>query len=48
MQVVMDLRAVARSAKDFVTADRIRHDLSAAGIVVADGVDGAQWSVSPQ
>ncbi len=48
MRVVMDLRAVARSEKDFVTADRIRHDLSAAGVAVADGVDGAQWSVSPQ
>jgi cysteinyl-tRNA synthetase len=45
MQVVMDLRSTARGAKDFATADRIRHALSAAGIAVADGPDGATWNV---
>jgi cysteinyl-tRNA synthetase len=45
MQVVIDLRASARSAKDFTTADRIREGLGAVGIAIADGVGGATWSV---
>lgn len=48
MQVVLDVRATARSAKDFATADRIRHALSAAGIAVTDGIDGATWNAQPR
>ena len=44
MQVVIDLRGVARAAKDFATADRIRNELSTVGITIADGASGATWS----
>jgi cysteinyl-tRNA synthetase len=44
MQVVIDLRAGARAAKDFATADRIRQELGVVGIAIADGAAGATWS----
>jgi cysteinyl-tRNA synthetase len=46
MQVVIDLRAGARTAKDFATADRIRDGLTALRITVADGPTGATWSAA--
>ena len=36
-------RATARANKDFATADKIRDDLAAQGIVIEDGPDGATW-----
>jgi cysteinyl-tRNA synthetase len=39
-------RAAARAEKDFATADAIRDELVAAGIVVEDGADGASWYVT--
>ena len=36
-------RAEARARKDFAAADKIRDDLSAEGIVIEDGADGATW-----
>ena len=39
-------RAEARAAKDFATADAVRDSLKAAGIEVADGRDGATWSLA--
>ena len=43
MDLVLDLRQSARANRDFDTADKIRDQLQAAGIVVKDGKDGATW-----
>jgi len=40
-------RMAARKARDFARADAIRAALDAAGVVVMDGPDGAQWRLSP-
>ncbi|NHA69881.1 cysteine--tRNA ligase [Phycicoccus flavus] len=39
-------RSAARSARDWETADAIRDELSAAGIVLEDTAAGARWSLS--
>jgi cysteinyl-tRNA synthetase len=36
-------RLQARADKDWANADRIRDELSAAGIVIEDGADGTRW-----
>ncbi len=43
MQLVIDLRAQARSSKDWATSDKIRDGLKAAGIQLKDGKDGTSW-----
>jgi cysteinyl-tRNA synthetase len=40
---LLDQRQQARAAKDFATADAIRDQLAAAGVVVEDRPDGARW-----
>ena len=46
VQAVLEERAAARAAKDWARADELRDRLAAAGVTVADGRDGATWSVS--
>ena len=46
VRAVLEERAAARAAKDWARADELRDRLAAAGVTVADGRDGATWSVS--
>ncbi|MBI5160825.1 MAG: cysteine--tRNA ligase [Micrococcales bacterium] len=39
-------RQTARERREFAVADRIRDELSAAGITIEDAPDGARWSIS--
>ncbi len=43
IDALLQKRADARKAKDFATSDKIRDDLTAQGIVIEDGPDGATW-----
>ena len=45
MQMVLEMRAKAKAEKDWATSDKIRDELSAAGIIVKDTPDGAVWEV---
>ncbi len=38
-------RRQARAAKDFSSADRVRDELAAAGIALADTADGTRWTI---
>lgn len=45
MNLILDLRKNAKTAKDFATADKIRDELTRVGISVKDTKDGAEWSL---
>ena len=40
-------RKAARAAKDFARADTIRDAFAAAGVIVKDTADGAEWELAP-
>ena len=44
MQLVIDLRAEARSNKNFATADAIRDGIGPLGVVLEDRAGGTEWS----
>ncbi|WP_290648040.1 cysteine--tRNA ligase [Aquisalimonas sp.] len=43
IDALLEQRQAARRAKDFATADRIRDDLQARGIVIEDSTGGSTW-----
>jgi cysteinyl-tRNA synthetase len=45
VQRLIDDRERARGAKDFAAADRIRDELTSAGIAIDDTAAGTQWSL---
>jgi cysteinyl-tRNA synthetase len=45
VQRLLDDRQIARESRDFVTADRVRDELKAAGITIEDGPAGSHWSL---
>ena len=45
LKLLIELRNMARSEKDFSVADNIRDSLAAAKIVLEDGADGTIWSI---
>jgi cysteinyl-tRNA synthetase len=42
----IEQRAAARKARDFATADAIRDQLAAVGVLVEDTPAGARWSLA--
>ena len=43
VEALLQTRIDARAAKDFATADRIRAEIDALGVIVMDGPTGATW-----
>ncbi|WP_380167304.1 hypothetical protein [Jannaschia sp. R86511] len=46
VDLLLELRAQARAAKDFATSDRVRDALAALGVEVRDAPEGATWVLS--
>jgi cysteinyl-tRNA synthetase len=45
MNLVLDIRAKAKSEKNFLLSDDIRNKLTDAGVTVKDGKEGASWNI---
>ena len=45
IETLIEDRAAAKANKDFATADRIRDDLAAGGVVLKDGPSGTTWEI---
>ena len=45
VETLLEIRAKARDARDWATADLVRDRLVAAGVEVQDGADGSTWSL---
>ncbi len=45
MKMILDIRATAKANKDWATSDKIRDALSALGVTVKDGRDGATYEL---
>ena len=45
MEMVLEMRAKAKSEKDWTTSDKIRDALSEAGIIIKDTAEGQIWSL---
>jgi hypothetical protein len=45
VEALLEVRAIARAAKDYPTSDLVRDRLVAAGVEVQDTPDGASWSL---
>ncbi len=45
MDLILDIRKSARENKDWVTSDKIRDQLKAAGVEIKDTKDGVEWRI---
>lgn len=48
VELLLQLRAAARDAKDFATSDLVRDRLTAAGVEVRDTPDGSEWVLAAE
>ena len=46
MQLIIELRAIAKNNKDYATSDKIRDELKNMNYQIKDGKDGTNWSKS--
>lgn len=46
VDLLLEIRAVAKANKDWTTSDRIRDELTALGFVIKDTKEGAEWQLS--